>query len=472
MESSSIQDLPEEILPLIFKYVAPNEKLQLLLVCRHWKNLLESHHIFNKLTFLKYKKSERDFAIVSNSKRKYKCLSLGISLDNMFKVNKVKRIIQNNEKTLKELEWILGNDNEVLEDSFEYFYDLLKCTINFETISMNFINYEFESKVDDPSRAILEFKKLKNLDIKWKRTDAWYGNCNLEEEFKATEAEIARVLEEARVESTSSVRQRPDIGVSSVQEKNLSNQIENPRDQNDNLDISDIPEEIRDPEQEIDEPPEEYDDTDDEERELEDVIARNLFPIIKTPLLEKVRIDTPGYNFQDSLRNILSFLNENCQNLNSLYLYKENCYGFIWSPESLHVWYSSDVSEEIDKFLPGRNVNLKQFKIHCKENKRLALQILNEAKDLEHFETSAFIPLFFARETFTQVKILTVWKLELTRNRILKMHLNFPNVEIIRFAYVDLKNLKKEKKFFQDTFPNLKDLQYYNKSTKFYDSVL
>lgn len=458
-------DLPDEILVMILKY-ACNKDLKDVFNCtqvnHHWKNVIESWYIFPKSNFFKISRAKEEFQLARNSNRRYKIYVMEFSCKFVANNVWIESILRKSERTLNEVYLTLGLEKKITEVRFEYFYNLWKLIWNLEAIHIRFVNFAFDEKDVDPKRKLIEFPRLKCLDILWNRNDYWYGLLVDDEDEK---------LDKEKKEENKENKDTKN-------EENLNKENENKKTEEKEAPKKKEPS-VSDPGRAEDKPEKteenknvvyEYIEEEDQDEELEEVVARNLLVISNTPQLETLKIRVPEYYYDNALKDFFRFINKNSRNLKKIYIWNEKSYCFHWYNEYLYIWYNTEMHEGLDIFLAGRSDNIKQFKLHFRFDKEFLARIFRDARNLEYFETSIDLSILEHNDVFPKIKTLTIWNFKINRESILKLYSNFPNTEVLRLAHVQFE--VSEIELIRETFTRLKDLQKYNTESNVYKSVM
>lgn len=165
-QETTIERLPNEILEIIFDNVlaSSSSDVNLLLVLRRWKNIIESRHVFERSSFFASLRNEDEFRIAVNSPRRFKKFFISHDNSNNIDPDWLQVILKRNEKTLEEIKLIF----DIMQDTvdFKLFYLILKSLKSAKTIDINFKWMKITENSNFDS-AIISFEKLENLTINW-----------------------------------------------------------------------------------------------------------------------------------------------------------------------------------------------------------------------------------------------------------------------------------------------------------------
>jgi hypothetical protein len=378
-----IDYLPDEILARIFQLLYPSgtqNVLNLLLVCKRWKNLMEFQHLFGRSLFFEKRRSNEAYLLALKSRRCYGSFTVDLNQTTNINRDWLHNILQKNQNSFKEVTFNLGLNeksffNYYINPPLTDFSDFYLCLIsmqNAEVMNMNFRSFLIQEDPADFDRDPLEFGKLKALTITWQGGDR--------------------------------------------------------------------------------------------------SIAKYFLDFIKTPCIEKLRIELPGEFGTAELGEFWNFINENSAHLKEVYIWSKDVYGFDWNDKFLHIWNNGDMRGGMKQFLPNRLKNLRELKVHWINDRQFLSSIFEEAKKLEHFETSIDPASYCSsNRSYDNIKMFTLWHFHGYNETLTRIQTCFPSIEIFRFAfgYVD----ENTKNHLHLLFPNLKEIKLYKSALNTYEII-
>lgn len=458
--ATNIDNLPDEILSIIFEFVCGSNRKEvysLIQTCVRWKNVLESYYVFgtNKIFANRQPYDDDDFLMALECKRKFRGIEIYLDNENVEELEKIRQLIEKGVKTLDVVNLTLGCGDHAMQVSFEFFYTVWSYLKNFESIEVNFENFGFYEINKDPSREQIEFERLKSLKIKWKRNNYWFKHFFGENYMYV-------FYERLKEEKESEEKQECD---SEEEQESPNNEDENSIEKDVNLDGL-----LEKRTKKADKLYKQKIDKHEEKIQLEEIISRALLNYTKISQLESLYIDAPGYHFSNTVESFLKFANQCPESISFVYLWSENSYGFEWDTEKFAIWYNPEMRHEFTIFVENQCVDLREFVLHWWDDKEFINKVFDNSGFLSHFETSVELVDMFDEEIFPELTQLTLWKYRVSREKLIKLKQNFPNIQVLRFMYTPL--TYEQRDLMLEVFPQLKDLQTFNTATKAYESVL
>lgn len=159
---NDFNNIPNEILWLIFQQVPTKFYTNLSLVCQRWNLLIEERHIFSSRLFAKVR-TEGLYELAFKSERKVDLLIIisQASTDNHLHLKYIKKILEKPNNWIGKACLLLRNDSNTF--NLNLVIDYLKCVQNLEVLYLNFHRLFFD-KIYDIIEPI-EFKNLSFLCI-------------------------------------------------------------------------------------------------------------------------------------------------------------------------------------------------------------------------------------------------------------------------------------------------------------------
>jgi hypothetical protein len=365
----TIESLPNEILEIILEYAFKSsdpDKLNLLLVSKHWKDLIESRQVFQKSTFFEKLRTEGEFQTALVSCRCYKAFAVKHDASNPVNPDWIEQIL-NTGRNYEEAQLTFEMAKEM---DFKQFHQILKSLRKAKKIRIDFQHLKIQENLNF-DRSVIKFDNLEEIIIDWSSGQT--------------------------------------------------------------------------------------------------VIGKFLLDFMITPKLKRSRLDSGLlYGFSE-LNLFFEFINRNSEMLESVYIWSRDSYGFEWNPELLHIWYRDAMQAGLERFMQNRIKKLKTFKIHWMHDQNYIARIFEEATNLEEFETSEQPPYFTNPRTYRNLKMFTLWYFYEDLDVITTIQTNFPNLEVIRFAYGEVS--EETKGILRSTFSNLKEIRHYTADSNGYALV-
>lgn len=156
--------IPEEILLIIFDFIHASDKsstLNMMLVCKYWKHLIENYHVFDKFMFFEKSRSSQEFTIALESSRKFKSMKILWIEYNNLNANLVNQLIIKNQRTLKNI----SIDIQGVLD-FDDFYHVLILLRDITDLSVHFVNIT-QIQNSNYNKPKIIFEELESLTVKW-----------------------------------------------------------------------------------------------------------------------------------------------------------------------------------------------------------------------------------------------------------------------------------------------------------------
>lgn len=174
-----INSLPDEILAQILELVLNSEdsdNLDLLLVSKRWKDVIEAWHVFKNSTFFEGSRNNEEFSLASNSRRRFEGFRVNYSSSMNSNFYPVLKVLRMNQKTLRKIDINLQLWCKI---SFRKFYEILESFKDVETLNIQFHCMLIQNTEDfDP--PVINFRNLKSLTIGWEFGEQVIGKFMLQ----------------------------------------------------------------------------------------------------------------------------------------------------------------------------------------------------------------------------------------------------------------------------------------------------
>lgn len=149
-----INKLPAEILLKILEYSFSENYL---LVCKNWKELLETYHVFKKVRFHQKINQDENWELFRNSQRKFLEISFHVHIERFKILNSLREFLTANPQ-LKSITVIIRFHSKSLI-SESYFYKIVRSIQHIQCIRLI-----VKSPIENLS-SIVAFEKTTNLEI-------------------------------------------------------------------------------------------------------------------------------------------------------------------------------------------------------------------------------------------------------------------------------------------------------------------